>query len=308
MSFKRIVPVLLIVCLFVGLLPSTALAADVIKVAEWWIEGGTTYTEYAESNNVWGTFESTWNAAMEAADKNHSKMMHFKLYTDWNADSDGDFSDYTFSSGAGFNYWTIYIPDGARVTLDLNGHMINRRLTDDTSNGEVIYVDEGAYLVIEDSDPDVVHPGEVGTDGLWRPGGSGSHKISGGIITGGYSSNGAGGIHMMEDSHVVLNLNCEDGYVPTVTVTDKNGNDTEFSLVKQETGYRIIIPEIGPTELGDFFTVHLFEDGKEAMTLRTCALSYAHSILQSSARSPELKNAMAALAEYYFAAIDYAGQ
>ena len=203
MTFKRILPVLLIICLFVGLLPAAAFAAETILVAEWWIGDGSHMFEYGASDKTRDAFESAWNKAMEAADGDHSKMMHFKLHTDWVAKSNGDFADYWVDSGAGFNYWTIYIPDGAQVTLDLNGCIINRRLTSGKANGEVIYVDEDATLIIEDSTPNSYHRGTVNNEGLWREG-SGIYELHGGIITGGYSDNGAGGIHMKEDSHVVL--------------------------------------------------------------------------------------------------------
>lgn len=129
------------------------------------------------------SFEDGWNEAMDLAGS--SKEMKNKgydrvvvdIYADWNA-VNGNFTDDAWweTNGPGFDNDTIYIPDGARVTLNLNGHKINRGLTHTHSDGEVIYVDEDADFI-----------------------------INGGTITGGYSDNGAGGIHIKAGAKVTLN-------------------------------------------------------------------------------------------------------
>ena len=133
------------------------------------------------------SFEDGWNEAMDLAGS--SKEMKNKgydrvvvdIYADWNA-VNGNFTDDAWweTNGPGFDNDTIYIPDGARVTLNLNGHKINRGLTHTHSDGEVIYVDEDADFIMNG-----------GTNG--------------GTITGGYSDNGAGGIHIKEGAKVTLN-------------------------------------------------------------------------------------------------------
>jgi hypothetical protein len=94
------------------------------------------------------------------------------FYADWIAT--GSFTD-DWINGDGFKNDTIYIPDDAKVTLNLKGHTINRGLTSLLIDGEVIYIDTEAVVIIKD-----------------------------GTITGGYSENGAGGIHIRSGANVTL--------------------------------------------------------------------------------------------------------
>ena len=126
------------------------------------------------------SFEDGWNAAMELAanpkelNKNEYARVIVDLYSDWNAVK-GEFTD-DFFNGKGFNWDAIYIPENVKVTLNLNGHTINRGLTEYQYNGEVMYIDEEADVIIND-----------------------------GTITGGYSCNGAGGVHVNDGANVTLN-------------------------------------------------------------------------------------------------------
>ena len=134
-------------------------------------------------------FDNGWNAAMELAD-DHDGMnangydrIVVDLLVDWNA-IDGKFTD-DFFNGDGFNEDTIYFQDGVKMTLNLNGHTINRGLKVAEENGEVIYIDENADVIIND-----------------------------GTITGGWSARGAGGIHIMDGAKVTLNnVNVNDNAV-----------------------------------------------------------------------------------------------
>ena len=124
--------------------------------------------------------EEGWNAAMELADdhdemkKNDYNRIVVDLYADWYAVG-GEFTDDVFN-GSGFNWDTIYFQDDVRMTLNMNGHTIDRGLTSYQYNGEVMYIDEGADIIIND-----------------------------GTITGGFSCNGAGGIHINDEANVTLN-------------------------------------------------------------------------------------------------------
>jgi hypothetical protein len=127
-----------------------------------------------------------WNAAMELADdydemsaKGYDRIV-VDLYADWNA-IDSEFTD-DFVNGSGFNWDAIYFQDGVKMTLNMNGHTINRGLTQGHRNGEVIYIDEDADVIIND-----------------------------GTITGGGSGNGAAGIHIMDGAKVTLNNVKVDG-------------------------------------------------------------------------------------------------
>jgi hypothetical protein len=119
-----------------------------------------------------------WEAAIDLA--RSSKEMKAKgfirvvvdLYADWTAVK-GEFCN----SGDGFNWDAIYFPDDVRVTVNMNGHTIDRGIRDAYQyNGEVMYIDEDADVIINN-----------------------------GTITGGYSCNGAGGIHVNDDAKVTLN-------------------------------------------------------------------------------------------------------
>ena len=125
-------------------------------------------------------FEDGWNAAMKlAADFKALNTKGYKrvivdIYSDWKA-VDGEFSDDLFN-GKGFNWDTIYFPSKVNVTLNLNGHTVDRGLTAYQYNGEVMYVDSKANITINN-----------------------------GTIKGGWSCNGAGGIHINDGANVTLN-------------------------------------------------------------------------------------------------------
>ena len=82
----------------------------------------------------------------------------------------------------------LTIGEGKRLTLDLNGHYIKRtRNKKQISDGSVFLVKKDATFTVMDSNPE-----EMGYDGN-----------KGGVIVGGSSGNGAGGIHIEEKGHVV---------------------------------------------------------------------------------------------------------
>ena len=125
---------------------------------------------YGSETKTFENFEDGWNFAMEEA--NDGKEVYATLLTDWIAD-DGRFSD-DFINGDGFDNDTIYFADDVTVTLDLGGHTIDRGRLSKTTNGEVIFINDDANVTIKN-----------------------------GTIKGGYSINGAGGIHV-EDANVKL--------------------------------------------------------------------------------------------------------
>ena len=89
----------------------------------------------------------------------------------------------------------LYVPSGKTVTLDLNGHTINRNLTAAANNGYVIKVD-GTLIINDSSDPNT---GSItGGYNNYTGGGvyvSGSFTMNGGIIsnnTATYAASGSG--------------------------------------------------------------------------------------------------------------------
>jgi hypothetical protein len=129
--------------------------------------------------------EYGWTDAMARAQSLKGKdRVVVDLYADWTA-VEGEFTD-NFNNDVGFDWDAIHVPQNVRVTFNLNGHKINRGLTTDESNGEVICIDTNADVI-----------------------------INGGTITGGWSNNGAGGIHIKENATVVLNNVNVDGNAVT---------------------------------------------------------------------------------------------
>ena len=170
----------MVICMLAGVLCITAFAIDepaegtVLRVSALKSDGST------EAIDDYDNFEDGWNAAMEFAanfkelSKKGYKRVVVDLCSDWEA-VEGEFSD-DLINGKGFNWDTIYFPAGVHVTLNLNGYTIDRGLEEYQYNGEVMYVDKNANVIIND-----------------------------GTITGGWSCNGAGGIHINDDANVTLN-------------------------------------------------------------------------------------------------------
>lgn len=139
-------------------------------------------------------FEDGWNAAVSLAatssemkGKGYDRIV-VDLYADWNA-VNGQFTKASDNS-AGFDWDAIYFRKNVKMTLNLGGHTINRGLTRSEANGEVICIDDGADVIIKD-----------------------------GTITGGWSDNGAGGIHIEDGAKVVL----ENVHVDGNAVSDDTG-------------------------------------------------------------------------------------
>ena len=212
---KKIVVLVMTVSLLLSALCVTALAADtptgpVLRVSGE-IEGGDGKVQHIQDYTV---FDDGWNAAMKLAGDykwmkaNGYSRVVVDLLADWEA-VDGEFTDET-DNGRGFNWDAIYFYYDVRITLNMNGHTIDRGLEVYQYNGEVMYVDDGADVIInggKSGDP-IIGPGEDPGD------------VQMGTITGGFSCNGAGGIHINDDARVTLNNVCLLGN----TVEDDKGS------------------------------------------------------------------------------------
>ena len=105
--------------------------------------------------------------------------------------------------------WTIngslVVDKNQTITLNMNGFMINRGLTSSTSDGEVFWVKDNAVLTINgEKNSTTEHKGTIQAD-MWHYNAKGNHTIYGALITGGYSSNGGGAIHVKENAQVNIN-------------------------------------------------------------------------------------------------------
>ena len=174
---KKIFAILMTICL-------TAIALSVTAFAEEAPAAGVVLRVSATEKGGWGNvkihdytnFEEGWEAAVTFA-RNEDSMKNYScvvvdFYADWNANAEGEFGD---SDGLGFRFSTICVPEDVRITLNLNGHTINRGLKVCEYDGEVMYFHENADVVINN-----------------------------GTISGGWSYNGGGGIHA-NNANVTLN-------------------------------------------------------------------------------------------------------
>ena len=107
----------------------------------------------------------------------------------------------------------LNVEKNAQVTVNMNGYIINRHIACDgysknsTSDGEVFYIKEGASVTINGGDKSQVHKGRL-SDGVWYEDAehsSDKYSIQGGVIAGGNSTNGAGGIHIKKNVTLTLN-------------------------------------------------------------------------------------------------------
>lgn len=182
---KKILAILMTICLLTSALSISASAAEetLSDPAEGTLLRVTaTKGEDTVLIGDYTNFEEGWNIAVKEGRTTRTKFTGYErvivdFYTDWISADDGNFTDDKWQEGnrLGFNNDTIHIPDDAILTINLNGHTIKRVLPDSISDGEVMYIDEDADVIINN-----------------------------GTITGGKSTNGAGGIHI-HDAHVTLN-------------------------------------------------------------------------------------------------------
>ena len=131
---------------------------------------------YKKDNTQFATVEEAWNAVCDG----------YEVYMnqDWNTSS------------------RLVLKEGKQAILHMNGHSITRQLSDNELNGEVIYMEKNSSLVLKgDTDRSFTTPN-------YKKNENGSVSVNvtlGGIITGGKSKNGAGGIHMKESCTLTLN-------------------------------------------------------------------------------------------------------
>ena len=194
---KKIFAIILTLCMMTSLLCFTVFAeegtGDVVISISGLKADGTTI-----GLNSWTNFADGWEAAVDFAEDedfmedNDLIRIVVDFYADWNANAKGEFGK---SSWDGFQYSTIYVPSDTRMTINLNGHTINRGLTKCKYNGEVICINDDADLIInggKSGDP-ITRADKENADAPF------------GTITGGFSCNGAGGIHMQDGSKLTLN-------------------------------------------------------------------------------------------------------
>lgn len=200
---KKIFAIMMTICLMASVLCAPAYASnigqnDVICVYGLQKNGETVFI------NGYTEFDEGWEAAVDYAedhdfmDENGYDRIVVDLLADWKANEDGEFGDSwrfdTSGWGDGFQYSTICVPGNTRMMINMNGHTINRGLKEYELDGEVICIND---------DADVIINGGKNGDIFARP--DNNAEAIFGTITGGFSSNGAGGIHMQDGSKLTLN-------------------------------------------------------------------------------------------------------
>lgn len=173
MNGRRTISFLLVLALVFSLLPVSVLAASGVASVN-----GETYT----------SVKSAWNAV-----KNGGTI---DLLADWNLKALYDDC--------------LTVEKNASVTVNLNGHMIDRGLANTRyygyGDGQIFYVKDNASLTVNGGDTSIRHGGYV-QGHLWFPGGNGSETLTGGVLTGGAcdDSDGAGAITIKKNAIVTLN-------------------------------------------------------------------------------------------------------
>ena len=178
---KKIFAIIMIVCLMASLLCVTAFAAETDTTSAP-AEGVVLRVRAQKKDGTidfigdYKSFQEGWDVGRHYSCDNWDRGRHgyvrsiVDFYADWHADEDGNLTSYYDTLGKVTTYYN------SSMTINLNGHTIDRGLTDWKYNGEVLNICMGSDVIIND-----------------------------GTITGGYSCNGAGGIHIDDRANVVLN-------------------------------------------------------------------------------------------------------
>lgn len=157
---KKLFALVLSLCFMTTLFCTTAFAEEtVIRVSAEKTDGSIVAIEDFED------FDKGWDSAVELAldstlmKKNGYSRVVVDIFADWNK-----------------NDSSVYFSDGVNITLNLNGHTIDRCLDEWDYAGEVVCIGKNADVIIND-----------------------------GTVKGGFSCNSAGGIHIKGGAKVVLN-------------------------------------------------------------------------------------------------------
>ncbi len=269
-----ILAALLVACLFVGITTSVADAgsakpsvdtvpAYTYVLGEIGVNTETTF--YYRIKQAADGWKEAIRKAVELTDKKaDNRLVKVVLADDWTA-SNGVFGNETGSQRA-FNNGGLMVPTKANIILDLNGHILNRNMPEDswTNNptgpvGSVMYLHGNVEIV--DSNPTAAHTDEkyqyINAEGVRVP-------VQGGIITGGKSSQGGailtGGNVTLSGGTLFGNKASEYGgavYVtPNVKTFTMNDGAAIIGNVSQSLTYTVTVgepefPDIGGDEGGE---------------------------------------------------------
>ncbi len=128
------------------------------------------------------------------------------------------------TAGAGDS--ALYVPSGWNLTIDLNGHTLDRGLADGDAQADgYVIKNEGTLTIIDSAGGGTITGGNCSD----RAGGvynSGTLTLNGGSITGNKSATWGGGIYLPDGTGAVLNLN---GGTVTNNTCGNNGGGVHVS-------------------------------------------------------------------------------
>ena len=150
----------------------------------------------ASDNSAYTSYKGAWAAAQSG--------LKVTMMEDWNLED------------------RLVVEENQNVTIEMNGFKINRNLYDDESyGGEVIYLSENSTLTLTGNNYKDTQINFKGYNESTDP--SDLTITSGGLVTGGYSKNGAGGIHMKSGSKLYLENVAVAGNSSTLHNTNGGG-------------------------------------------------------------------------------------
>ena len=137
-----------------------------------------------------------FNSLVSDLDDMGGKTVTIEMNADWIRGNDSRFDR------------RLIIPSNCKATLNMNGHAFDRQnasSNDSSMNGELITVKSGATLTINGGDKTKKHSANVYTSTNRDAKASTSKEFYGGLLAGGASDNGAGGIETGGSSTLILN-------------------------------------------------------------------------------------------------------
>ena len=158
------------------------------------------------SGNQFNTIDSAWQAACSGTP--------ITMLADWNLTD------------------RLELDEGKTVTIEMNGFKIDRGLSESIMNGEVIYMDKNSKLTLTGILDNSFEVKKLNED----TNGNVSTTVSiGGLVTGGASKNGGGGIHMKKGcqltlDHVGVMGNSSETYSASGGGIFTDGDDCEINL------------------------------------------------------------------------------
>lgn len=197
-----LIPLILsMMCVYVPQFTYVAQAASVIGSLN-----GTTYDDFDDLID-------------DLEDDYSGKTVTIEMLANWDADEDSDFDE------------RLIIPSNCKATLNMNGHVFDRGETadnDSSFNGELITMESGSNLTINGGDTSVPHSERVYTSTDRDAKASTWKDFHGGVLTGGASDNGAGGIHVKSSCTLTMNDVTLAGCRAHAPWYDKEGTNSAY--------------------------------------------------------------------------------